>query len=124
LQNLLDPEASTYQNHAQGLINALTRLESGAAIGEAERRRYIDMLIPNRLDNTPEKVATKLQLIDDIVAMRARGLSNDEIRKWVNAKADERETARVGGAPAAAPAATPRKRMRLNPQTQELEDVP
>ena len=119
-QNLLDPQASTYQTHAQGLINALTRLESGAAIGEPERRRYIEMLIPNVNDNTPEKVATKLQLVDDIVAMRARGLSNDEIRKWVNAKADEREAAKAGGT-SAAPA---RKRMRLNPQTQELEMVP
>jgi hypothetical protein len=105
-QNLMDPEASVYQTHARGLINALTRLESGAAIGEPERRRYIDMLIPNKLDNTPEKVAAKLQLIDDIVAMRAQGLSNDEIRKWVNRKADEREAASVGGrASAAAPAA-------------------
>jgi len=59
-QNLLDPQASTYQTHAQGLINALTRLESGAAIGEPERRRYIEMLIPNVNDNTPEKVAAKL----------------------------------------------------------------
>jgi hypothetical protein len=124
-QNLIDPEASVYQTHARGLINALTRLESGAAIGEPERRRYIDMLIPNKLDNTPEKVAAKLQLIDDIVAMRAQGLSNDEIRKWVNRKADEREAAGVNGAPAAAPAAAPaRKRLRLNPQTQELEEVP
>jgi hypothetical protein len=122
-QNILDPEASTYQNHAQGLINALTRLESGAAIGEQERRRYIDMLIPNKLDNTPEKVAAKLQLIDDIVAMRAQGMSNDEVRKWVNRKADEREAAGVGGAPAAVPAAPARKRLRLNPQTQELEEV-
>jgi len=131
VQNLLDPQASTYQNHAQALINALTRLESGAAIGEPERRRYIDMLIPNVLDNTPEKVEAKLQLMDDIVAMRARGLSNDEIRKWVNAKADERDAAAARGAgtapaPAAtaAPAPPARKRMRLNPQTQELEEVP
>jgi hypothetical protein len=110
LQNLFDPEASNYQTHARGLINALTRLESGAAIGEPERRRYIDMLIPNKLDNTPEKVAVKLQLIDDIVAQRRRGMSNDEIRKWVNAKADEKEAASVSATAAPAPtgaAATP-----------------
>jgi hypothetical protein len=127
-QNVLDPQASTYQTHTAGLINALTRLESGAAIGEREIRRYWDTLIPNALDNTPEKREAKLQLLHDIVERRRQGLSNDEIRKWVNAKADEREAAGLtpgaaGTAPAPAAAPT-RKRMRLNPQTQELEDVP
>lgn len=129
-QNVLDPQASTYQTHTAGLINALTRLESGAAIGEREIRRYWDTLIPNALDNTPEKREAKLQLLHDIVERRRQGLSNDEIRKWVNAKADEREAAGLstpgaaGTAPAPAAAPARNRRMRVNPDTNELEDVP